>query len=42
VEQMLELPAYLIWIDVSYNEFKTIGQVKNATAAAERVFLFDF
>ncbi|XP_015367514.1 PREDICTED: leucine-rich repeat-containing protein 51-like [Diuraphis noxia] len=26
VEQMLELPSYLIWIDVSYNEFKTIGQ----------------
>jgi len=28
VEDLLEVPAYLTWIDVSYNEFKNIGQVK--------------
>ncbi|CAI6350604.1 unnamed protein product [Macrosiphum euphorbiae] len=26
VEELLELPAYLTWIDISYNEFKNIGQ----------------
>lgn len=27
IEELLELPAYLTWIDVSHNEFKNIGQV---------------
>ncbi|KAF0764937.1 leucine-rich repeat-containing protein 51-like [Aphis craccivora] len=26
IEELLELPAYLTWIDVSHNEFKNIGQ----------------
>ncbi|XP_060836380.1 leucine-rich repeat-containing protein 51-like [Rhopalosiphum padi] len=26
IEELLELPAYLTWIDISHNEFKNIGQ----------------
>lgn len=37
VEELLELPAYLTWIDISYNEFKNIGQVK--ITASERVII---
>jgi hypothetical protein len=28
IEELLELPAYLTWIDISHNEFKNIGQVQ--------------
>lgn len=34
VEELLELPAYLTWIDISYNEFKNIGQVQRNCAWA--------